>query len=262
MTIKTIIWPLIIVGLFLIWIAGLLTELPEHSSGSFTNNILQAAEQLLLPAMLTAGGSITFWARRRGMAPGKAFGLPLLIQLLAIVVLFICESGHPDNRSLFPRWFIFAVFLVPMVVVCGIVALVVKPRAVQSANGTQPAPLSASVISLRKIPWPIRILIGLILGYIALVHFAPGVLLEIRKIMELRKVKWCAEGQAAVDSSLRTNETFHAEFGSFERLEGEGFAPPAWNLNVKNNKSETPLRLAMSRNHLDMAELLRQHGGK
>jgi ankyrin repeat protein len=33
-------------------------------------------------------------------------------------------------------------------------------------------------------------------------------------------------------------------------------------VNAKDNKGETPLQLAITKNHPDVADLLRQHGGQ
>jgi len=78
--------------------------------------------------MLIGAGVITFLLRRRGASEAKAFATPLLIEALITLVLFMADGISPDNQHLAPMWFFFAIMLVPMVVVCGLVTRLTKPR--------------------------------------------------------------------------------------------------------------------------------------
>jgi hypothetical protein len=120
---KKLIRPLLVLGILGWWFSARLTAITEHSD----QPLAETAGQFILPAMLVVAGGITYWTRRCGATPKQAFGLPILIQLLLVAGLFISNRVHRDVVHMFPIWVVFAAALVPMVVVCGITALVVKP---------------------------------------------------------------------------------------------------------------------------------------
>ncbi|MCX6896612.1 MAG: hypothetical protein NTZ16_14195 [Verrucomicrobia bacterium] len=127
---KNIIRPLLILGILGWWFSTRLAAVSEFSD----QPLAEAAGQFLLPAMLVVAGCITYCVRRCGASQMKAFGLPLLIQLLLTGGFFIANRVHRDVVHMFPIWIVFAVTLVPMVVVCGITALIIKPADDKAGN--------------------------------------------------------------------------------------------------------------------------------
>lgn len=97
---------------------GLLLVQRVSSLDASTEDLVNQAGQFLPLLMLIVAGTITYQARIRGASQGLAFGIPLAIQ--AIIAFALVEPG-------FGRVF-FVLMLVPMIVICGLLVMVVKPR--------------------------------------------------------------------------------------------------------------------------------------
>jgi tetratricopeptide (TPR) repeat protein len=71
----------------------------------------------------------------------------------------------------------------------------------------------------------VRDRLAAMLLWVALAGFVPTLRAD-------NQSRWAAEGQAAVESWLRsdTNDWFRAEFGDFVRIEGSGLSQPVWNI--------------------------------
>jgi hypothetical protein len=107
---------------------GLLLVQRVTSIDGSTEDLLNQAGQFLPLLILFAAGIITYQARIRGASEGLAMGIPLAIQ--AIIALALVGPG-------FGR-LILVFMLVPMVVVCGLLVMLVKPRGQKAVS--KPAP--------------------------------------------------------------------------------------------------------------------------
>jgi len=100
--------------------------------------------QLLPLAMLAVAGTTTFQLRRRGFAQGFAFWIPISIYLLIVLGFWYHHRISPDLRSMIPAWAVLALLCIPMVAVCGLLALLVRPRTPQIACVTEIQPAEAN----------------------------------------------------------------------------------------------------------------------
>jgi len=110
---------ILILGLFII--QRVYDSTLSSSGNSDADVVGEAVGQFVLPVILVVAGGITYWARRRGASQGVAFAIPLLIQLCVACTLI--EQG-------FVRRFL-VMTVTPMIVVCGLIAMLVKPRSRQ-----------------------------------------------------------------------------------------------------------------------------------
>lgn len=107
---------------FLIYAAvllfGVLLVQRVSTRDASTDDLSNLAGQFVPLLILIVAGIITYQARIRGASQGLAFGIPLAIQ--AIIAFGLVEAG-------LGRVFLL-LMLVPMVVVCGLLVMLVKPR--------------------------------------------------------------------------------------------------------------------------------------
>lgn len=97
---------------------GLLLVKRASSLNGSTDDLANLAGQFVPLLILCVAGIITYQARIRGASQGLAFGIPLAIQ--AIIAFGLVGPGLGR--------LVFLFMLVPMVVVCGLVVMLVKPR--------------------------------------------------------------------------------------------------------------------------------------
>jgi len=112
---------------------GLLLVQRASSLDASTDDLVNLAGQCVPVLMLIVAGIITYQARIRGASQGLAFGIPLAIQALIAFGLV----GPGLNRL------VLVFMLIPMVVVCGALVMLVKPRSQNAVP--QPAQIPAPV---------------------------------------------------------------------------------------------------------------------
>ena len=115
---------------------GLLLVQTVSSRDASTDDLANLAGQFVPLLILIVAGIITYQARIRGASKGLALGIPLAIQ--AIIAFGLAAPG-------FGR-LVFVFMLVPMVVVCGLLVMLVKPRGLKAVP--KPAQIPSPVPSL------------------------------------------------------------------------------------------------------------------
>lgn len=96
---------------------GLLLVQRVSSLNASTDDLVNLAGQFVPLLMLMVAGIITYQARIRGASQGLALGIPLAIQV--IIAFGLVDPGF--------KRLVFLFMLVPMVVVCGLLVMLVKP---------------------------------------------------------------------------------------------------------------------------------------
>lgn len=121
---------------------GLLVVQRVSSLDASTEDLVNQAGQFVPVLMLIVAGIITYQARIRGASQGLAFGIPLAIQ----VIIAFGLVGPGFGRL------VFVFMLVPMVAVCGLLAMWVKPRGQKAVPKPVPTPSPVPSVPPEAVP--------------------------------------------------------------------------------------------------------------